>query len=322
MHLRQSILLFALALVLAACGRHPAPPTTTTAPATAPGSSPGPRIVSTVPAATLNLVLIGAADSLVGVSKYDRLYLPPDKQNLPVVGDYLTLNYEQLVKLHPTVMVIQMAESRIEPKLRQVAADQHFELLNMRFDHVADIWTSVRVLGQAAGREHAAEKAITRAQADLTELAQAYRDRPHPKVAYLVDPANMVLCGGDTFMEEMITAAGGENAGAKAGKGFLESSRETLIKLAPDVLLVGAMDQPDAMTNDPRIARWLDLPIPAATAKRVYLITDGNSQMASVAIGQNVRDLARLIHQGDPPGPPPSPAAPAAPATASAETRP
>src|SRR4051812_14729778 len=111
-----------VALLLAACGSN-TPTVPATSPATTPtANSPGPRIVSTVPAATLNLVLIGAADRLVGVSKYDVLYLPPDKQNLPVVGDYNTLNYEQLVKLHPTTLVIQMAETRIEPKLRQVAA--------------------------------------------------------------------------------------------------------------------------------------------------------------------------------------------------------
>jgi ABC-type Fe3+-hydroxamate transport system substrate-binding protein len=312
MRLCRSILVAFLAFVVACCGRNPATPPST---ATAPATLPGPRIVSTVPAATLNLVLLGAADRLVGVTKYDRLFLPPDKQNLPVVGDYLTLNYEQLVKLHPTVLIIQMAEARIEPKLRQAAAEQHFEILNLRFDHVADIWTSVRLLGNAAGREHSAEKAITRAQDELQNLEAKYHDRPHPKVAYLVDPENMILCGGNTFMDEMISGAGGANIGTKAGNGFLSTSREAMIKLAPEVLLIGAMDQMEAMPNDPRLRDWLDFPVPAAAAKRVYLITDGNSQMASIDIAKNVRALATLIHQGDPPPP-------AGPATTSAETRP
>jgi iron complex transport system substrate-binding protein len=235
------------------------------------------------------------------VSKYDRLVLPADKQTLPVVGDYLDLNYEQLVKLHPTALIVQRAESRIDAKLRQVTAEQHIELLNIRLDRVADIWTSVRTLAKAAQREEAAEKAIMRAQTELKQVAELYRGRPHPKVAYLADPAHMLLCGGDCFMDEMITAAGGENVGAKAGHGFLEISRETLLKLAPDVLLIGASDQIAQMPNDPRLKDWRDFPVPAAAARRVYLITDGNSQMASVAIGRNVQALARLIHEGDPP---------------------
>ena len=101
------------ALTLAACGRQTpaAQPTATPAQSAAAEQPARPRIVSTVPAATLNLVLIGAADELVGVSKYDVSYLPAAQKNLPVVGDYETMNYEELVKLKPTVLVIQTVES-------------------------------------------------------------------------------------------------------------------------------------------------------------------------------------------------------------------
>src|SRR6185295_9830228 len=100
MRLRPFLILPLLATAFAACNRQPAPPPTSTAPA----ETPGPRIVSTVPAATLNLTLIGATNHLVGVTKYDRLFLPPDKQNLPTL-DSFNFNYEQLVKLRPTVLI-------------------------------------------------------------------------------------------------------------------------------------------------------------------------------------------------------------------------
>jgi iron complex transport system substrate-binding protein len=267
----------------------------------APASAPAARIVSTVPAATLNLVLIGAADRLAGVSKYDLLYLPENKRDLPVVGDYETMNYEQLVKLHPSVLVIQTAESRIPARLREFTSSQHIELVNLRFDKVDDIWTSVRTLGKAAGMEKEAQAAIDKAQADLKDLAAQYKDAPHPKVVYLVSPKLMLLCGGKTFIDEMITAAGGQNTGAVAGDGFLDIGRETLVKLAPDVLLIGALEEPVSEENDPRLAPWLQLPLPAAKKRRVYLVTDGNSLMASVNIAKNVRALADLIHRGDPP---------------------
>ena len=67
--------------------------------------------------------------------------------------------------------------------------------------------------------------------------------------------------------------------------------------LAPDVLLIGAPDALPEMPNDPRLAPWLGLPVPATRTKHVYLVTDGNSQMPSVNIGKNVRTLAELIHR-------------------------
>lgn len=295
-------LAFSAALTLAACGRQPSPAAPSSAqPATAPADLPArPRIVSTVPAATLNLVLIGAADELVGVTKYDALFLPDAQKNLPVVGDYETMNYEELVKLKPTALVIQTAESRIPERLKQTAEQEHIELVNMRFDHVADIWTSVEALGKVSGKETEATGAIQRAQAELKSIAREYKNAPHPKVVYLVSTSHMWISGDKTFTHEMIVAAGGDDVGAKVGEGFPDTNRETLVKLQPEVLLLGAVEEMGPMENDPRISPWQDLPIPAATHNRIYLVTAANSQMASVDIGKNVRELAEMIHAGDP----------------------
>jgi iron complex transport system substrate-binding protein len=296
-------LLFPLALLLACCNKS-TPPVSSTVPASDPAPpatlAAGPRIVSTVPAATLNLVLIGGASHLVGVSKYDRLYLPESQKNLPVVGDYQTMNYEQLVKLKPTVLIIQTLDSRIEPKLREVAAAQHFDLLNMHFENVGDIWSSVLALGKAADMEPQAQLAIDAAKSDLKDIAAQYKDAPHPRVVYLVSASPLEPGGAHSFVDEMITAAGGTNVGAVVGDGYPDISRETLIKLAPDMLLIASPDQPEAIANDPRLTPWQSLPIPAATRKRIYLVTDGNSLIPSIDIAKNVRALAQLIHKDDP----------------------
>ncbi len=258
-----------------------------------------PRIVSTVPAATLNLVLIGAAGELVGVSKYDLKYLPEEEKTLPVVGDYEMMNYEELVKLKPTVLVIQTAESRIPPRLKETAAAEHIQILNMHFESVEDIWTSTAELGKAAGMEAAAEAAIDGAKKELAEIQAEYKNAPHPKVAYLVSPSDMVISGGKTFVHEMIEMAGGDDVGPIAGDQYPTFGRETLVRLQPEVLLLGAVEEEAAAENDPRSAKWASLPVPAAKDHRVYLVTDPNSQMASVDIGKSVRGLATLIHAGD-----------------------
>jgi iron complex transport system substrate-binding protein len=284
--------------LLAACGR--GGPATTTAPASVPGTAPAaPRIVSTVPAATLNLVLIGGDKYLVGVSSFDRIFLPESEQNLPVIGNYDQTNYEELVKLQPTVMIIQQEESRWPPRLKDFVRDHHIQLLNMKFDHVADIWASARLLAKACGREAAAEFAISQAQRELADLAVDYKDVPRPRVLYIMDPPSNLACGNHTYVEEMIALAGGDNA--PVGDGFVTVSRETMVKLAPDVLLIGAPDAVAETDNDPRLAPWRSLPVPATRNRRVFLVTDGNSQMPSVDIGKNVRALAELIHRNAPP---------------------
>ena len=90
--------------------------------------------------------------------------------------------------------------------------------------------------------------------------------------------------------------AGAVNAGAEVGPDFPQVTRETLVGLKPDVLLVAMPDQPAQQPDDPRLATWKSLPIPAARNQRIYFITDPQILMGSLDIGRQTLDLARLIH--------------------------
>lgn len=286
--------LAALMLGLFACDPKGTTPTTTTAPTTA---ATGPRIVSMVPAATLNLVQIGAVDRLIGVTKYDSLFLPDGKQNLPVVGDYLDINYELLIQMRPTAVVIFAAEHRVPERLRQIADQQHFEIVNIKTDTIAELYTAIEKLGDISGRRAEADARIAVMKADLREIAEQYKDLPKVRVAYVSGREPPYIVGRDNFLDEMLRAAGGENVGATIGPGWPTISLELLIKLAPDVLLVGAPDEPEQIgPTDPRAQRWLRLPIPAAKAGKVFLVTDGNGQMPSLETPNHVRRFAQILH--------------------------
>ncbi len=110
----------------------------------------------------------------------------------------------------------------------------------------------------------------------------------------------MRIAGAATFMDQMVTLAGGDNLGAGVGKLFPVISNETLVKLSPDVLLVSAPDEPEQVENDPRVEPWLRFQVPAVWNDRVFLVTDGGSLMASVELPKQVRMLAKLIHKNAP----------------------
>ena len=175
------------------------------------------------------------------------------------------LDYEQLVKLKPTVLVIQKAEARIEPRLRETAAAQHFDIVNVQLETIDDIWTTARKLGVAAGKESAAEAAILLAQAELKDVAATYAGKPRPRVLYIMTAA--MVAGDKTIFGEMIELAGGKNTGAEVGRSYPEIGKEGVVKLSPEVLLIGAPDEPAQQADDPRLATWYTLPIPAARSE-------------------------------------------------------
>ncbi len=168
-------------------------------------------------------------------------------------------------------------------------------------------------LGKAAGKEKEAEAAIAEAQGDLKDLKLLYATPPHPRVLVILSAESMMVAGKDSFVDEMITAAGGENLGAGVGRYFPDINREAVVNLAPEVLLIGAVEEPGMTLADPRLKTWANIPIPAVRNHRVYLVTDSNTQLASVNVAKQARMLAEMIHAGD---------APAAPATTGGGARP
>ena len=262
-----------------------------------PGGENGRRIISTVPAATLNIVQIGGVNTLVGVSKYDLVSLPADKQNMPVVGDYEKINYEALLRLKPTVLIVQTSPEKIEPRLREVVEREKIELVNTKLDTLADLWQTVAMLGRVTGKEREAGEKIALARGQLKDIAEkvAARVKNRPKVLYVVGRDPVIVAGGKTFMEEVITAAGGINVGAEAGRGYPTINREVCLRLAPEVILIGQPGAPPEQADDPRVAEWLDLATPAAKSKRIYVLTDVNGQLATLAIAETVRQIAELL---------------------------
>jgi len=101
---------------------------------------------------------------------------------------------------------------------------------------------------------------------------------------------------------------------AAIGNSFIPISNETLVKLAPDVLLISAQGQSQQTENDERLETWTRLPLPAVKNNRVFLVTDDTALTASIDLPHNVRTLAALIHKGQP--------APASPATSGAGRQP
>ncbi len=66
------------------------------------------------------------------------------------------------MSLHPTAVVVQTTEARISERLRELAAADHFELVNIRMDTLEDLWGTAGTLGRISGREKEAEAAVGR----------------------------------------------------------------------------------------------------------------------------------------------------------------
>src|SRR5256885_1184572 len=109
--------------MLAGCDDSPPP-----APAT---TKPHPlKIASLVPAATDLLLAMGAGDRLVAVSNYD--FERDGINGLPRVGDYQTIDWEQISALRPDVMIVARDPAHLPPGVKQRADQLGILLVNAK----------------------------------------------------------------------------------------------------------------------------------------------------------------------------------------------
>ncbi len=252
----------------------------------------GPRIVSTVPAATQILMQIGGGATLVGVSRFDKPLLPSSYRSLPVVGDYFNLDDELLLNLRPTVLIIQKSPLRLAG-LPALALQNHIRLVNVSFNRIQTMEQTVLLLGKLANRAVAARLAVAQFKAKLARDAAELPPRAdRPRVVCLVGTAPMRAVGADNFINSMIRLAGGRNVGAQLGSGFPVLTHETLLELKPRIIVLALPGAPPARgKGDPRMTVFLRQAAFTRPLPRVFLLTDRQCEMPTLKIAHTIKQL-------------------------------
>ena len=221
--------------------------------------SPPTRIVSLVPSATRTLQALGAQRLLVGRTEYDT---GSALAYLPSVGRGLEPSLETLVALKPDLVIRFAGES--DPSTPSRLDDLGVRHLAIRLDRIADVRTLFGDLGALTGSEGRAEKLVAEMDSTLHEIQQRVKGRPLVRVAYILGGNPPLVAGPGTFIDELLTAAGGENVfsdlhalygpvspeeflvrevdlflAPEGGEIFLPSIRRALVRVSPGLELPG-----------------------------------------------------------------------------------
>src|ERR1700712_4586651 len=137
-------------VVVAACQRTPS---TGGGTGSRTGSTATPRIITLSPSATEVVDALGAAGELVGVDDYSDY--PAAVRALPKVGSFVAPNLEAIVRLRPSVVVVDDVHAQASGALH----DQHVATVECPMHPLPDVKTCLHSVGAAIGRAHEAESA-------------------------------------------------------------------------------------------------------------------------------------------------------------------
>jgi iron complex transport system substrate-binding protein len=230
----------AAAVFLAACTKPPAPADQLHDARGKPFTPmPRARIVSLAPHTTEILAALGAADHLVAVDAWSDY--PPAVTALPHLTG-LAPSLETVVHYKPDLVVLPDSIPEVTAKLDQAGIAAFVCDAN----RLASLFTTLRELGRLLG--HEAEAA--RVAAALTARIDAVRARTgaRPPVTVFValdldDPHAPWTAGRGTFIDEVVTLAGGRNVAAAAPGSWLRYSLEALLRADPDWIVLSTIEQ-------------------------------------------------------------------------------
>lgn len=253
----QNLLVFLLGagLLLTACGPAAPRPAATQAP-TEP-SAPQPMtfvddlgntleftdypksIVSISPSTTEILFWVGAGNQVVGRDDFS-LY-PEEALAIPSVGAFWgELPTESILALEPDlVLAAQIITEDQVQALRDLGLNVYWQANPKSYD---ELWSNLRDIAKLTGHEAEADAKIPELQARVSTVQEKIAPlSTHPSVFYeldATDPSNPWTTGSGTFIDYILSMAGGTNAAASLQGDYAQFSAEQLISADPDIILL------------------------------------------------------------------------------------
>lgn len=252
------------------------------------------RVVSLAPSTTETAFALGAGDLLVGRSRHcDH---PPEAARLPAVGGYADPNVEAIVALAPTLVI--GARGPAGPALEHALRARGIETFFPETESLDQIEAMIVALAARLHREADGRRVAQSLRAKRDAIAAAYAGRPRPRVLFLFDVAPIVAAGPGSFPDEMIRAAGAENAVTRGGA-YPTLGIEHVLALDPDIVLDGSEGSHEpggqsgvaALTAAPG---WRELR--ALRTGRVRPLNASAALRPGPRIGEGLELVARAIH--------------------------
>lgn len=245
---------------------------------------PASRIVSLAPYLTELAFAAGAGAKLIGVSAFSDF--PAEAKELPVVADSAHVDFEAIARLKPDLVLAWRSGNRARD-LAQLEA-RGFRLFVTEPSRLEDVPRILRAIGRLAGTEAEAAAHAGRIEARLADLKARYAGRRELAVFYEIWHEPLMTVNGRHYVSAMLELCGGRNVFAAAAPLTPVISREQLLAVDPDAILVSTIPAREA---DALAAwqRWRTLR--AVKAGALYPI---DSSLAS-RMGARVADGAAAI---------------------------
>ncbi|MEO0152739.1 MAG: helical backbone metal receptor [candidate division WOR-3 bacterium] len=184
------------------------------------------RIISLVPSATDIIYLLNGDDVLVGISNQD--YYKKEK-----VGDMINPDYEKIIKLKPSLVILTMPLHR---KVAQELSKLNIDTISISPESIEDIFNSILKLGKILNKEDRAKFVVDSLKSILDSL-KVDKTLSGNKVFYEIWDNPLWTAGNKTFINDILKFLNLENIFSDK-EGYFSVLEEEVIKRNPDIIII------------------------------------------------------------------------------------
>jgi len=251
------------------------------------------RIVSMAPSLTEILFALGLDEEIVGVTLFSDY--PPAAAEKPKVGSFWQPNIEAVVAARPNlVMTLGFGQHRdLAERLKRIG----YNTIAVNIEKVSDLFSAIGQIAAATGRQRQAEELVTGIKERVNAVSGLVGTLPKVRVLWVVQRVPLRVAGRDTFVNEMIELAGGENAIGRTVHKYPPIGAEQVIACGADVIIEPEMGRGDVdAQRDEALRHWGKFGnLPAVTENRIYVIRGDTVSRLGPRLYEGTETIARCL---------------------------
>ena len=254
------------------------------------------RIVSTAPSLTEILFAIGLGEKIVGVSNYSDY--PPEAAEKKKVGTFWQPNVEAVIAAKPDLVITLgfSQQKNLAERLRRIG----YNSLTLNIKKISELFDAIETIGTATDMRVEAKALVSGMKEKLRNLSASAATEKKVRVLFVVQREPLRVAGRQTFVNEMIELAGGENAIGPTLHKYPPIGAEQVIACGADVIIESAMTGRNlAKQRKKAIQHWGRFKnVPAVKNDRIYVIDGDTVSRLGPRLCEGARAIARCLRPG------------------------
>lgn len=258
------------------------------------------RIISAVPSHTEILFTLGLEEHIIGVSEFCDY--PVEALDKEKIGGYKTLNTEKIIELNPDIVFVY---GEGDEEAIGLLESSGITIARFEPESIQEVLDTIVMIGEMTGKETLAEEVVVELSQKTDEVLAKIEGREAVPVFYEIWHEPLMAAGLGSFMDELITLAGGTNIAKDADGAYPIFSIEALVERNPEVYLMPADHVIDfyAMTEEEKNQKIDEVKnrpgyseVAAIKNNRIELLEPNIVSRPGIRIVEALELVAKAIH--------------------------